>query len=57
MYVCICKAVNDQTIREAVDQGACRMRDLKTSLGVVGQCGACACEVKLVLDQAKLQKI
>ena len=34
MYICICKGITDSAIREAVCQGACRMRDLKTCLGV-----------------------
>ncbi|MEK6736336.1 MAG: (2Fe-2S)-binding protein [Pseudomonadota bacterium] len=56
MYVCICKAVTDSAIREAVYQGADRMRDLKACLGVTEQCGICACEAKQVLDQTLMQK-
>ncbi|MES2364627.1 MAG: bacterioferritin-associated ferredoxin [Pseudomonadota bacterium] len=52
MYICICKAVTDSAIREAVCQGACRMRDLKAGLGVSAQCGKCACHVKAVLEEA-----
>ena len=51
MYICICKGVTDSVIREAVCQGACRMRDLKMCLGVSEQCGKCACDVKQVLEQ------
>lgn len=29
MYICICKGITDNAIREAVHQGAERMRDLK----------------------------
>jgi bacterioferritin-associated ferredoxin len=32
------------------------MRDLKTCLGVTGQCGICACHAKEVLEQALMQK-
>lgn len=56
MYICICKGVTDHAIREAVLQGAERMRDLKTCLGVTGQCGICACHAKMVLDQALMQQ-
>lgn len=52
MYICICKAVTDSAIREAVCQGACRMRDLKAGLGVSAQCGKCACHAKAVLEDA-----
>jgi len=56
MYICICKGVTDSAIREAVNQGAERMRDLKNCLGVTEQCGLCACHTKEVLDQARLHK-
>ncbi len=56
MYICICKGITDSAIREAVHQGAERMRDLKTCLGVAGQCGKCACHTKEVLDQTRKQQ-
>ncbi|MCP5244702.1 MAG: (2Fe-2S)-binding protein [Burkholderiales bacterium] len=56
MYICICKGVTDSAIREAVNNGAERMRDLKSCLGVTEQCGICACHTKAVLDQARMQK-
>lgn len=42
MYVCLCKAVTDRQIREAVSSGALRMRDLRCALGVSSECGQCA---------------
>ncbi|MDV6343420.1 MULTISPECIES: (2Fe-2S)-binding protein [unclassified Nitrosomonas] len=56
MYICVCKGVTDHAIREAVLQGAERMRDLKVSLGITEQCGICACHAKNVLDQALMQE-
>ena len=56
MYVCVCKGVTERAIREAVHQGADRMRDLKACLGVKEQCGICACHTKQVLDQTLVQK-
>jgi bacterioferritin-associated ferredoxin len=32
------------------------MRDLKSGLGVSGQCGICACHAKEVLEQTLMQK-
>ena len=55
MYVCICKGVTDSAIRQAVCQGACRMRDLKACLGVSAQCGKCACHAKEVLEESLMQ--
>ncbi|GJL75169.1 (2Fe-2S)-binding protein [Nitrosomonas sp.] len=56
MYICVCRGVTDSAIREAVNNGAERMRDLKNCLGVTEQCGICACHTKEVLDQARTQK-
>jgi bacterioferritin-associated ferredoxin len=56
MYICVCKGVTDTAIRQAVHQGADRMRDLKSCLGVSEQCGICACHAKEVLEQALTQK-
>lgn len=56
MYVCVCRGVTEKMLREAIVQGADRMRDLKTDLGVTEQCGICACHVKQILDQTRVQK-
>ena len=56
MYICVCKGVTDRAIREAVSQGAERMRDLKANLGITEQCGICACHAKRILDQALMRE-
>lgn len=56
MYVCICKGVTESALREAVYQGADRMRDLKACLGVTEQCGLCACHAKQILDETLSKK-
>jgi bacterioferritin-associated ferredoxin len=43
MYVCVCNAVTEREIRQAVELGATRMRHLKRDLGVAANCGKCAC--------------
>lgn len=50
MYVCLCNAVTDRQIRQAVEEGATRMRDLNLELGVAADCGKCACFAKSVLQ-------
>lgn len=42
MYVCICQAVTERQVREAVAQGASNLRDLRQHLGVASECGRCA---------------
>lgn len=49
MYVCLCKAVTDSQIRDAVEQGACSMKELASQLGVATQCGKCGCDARELL--------
>lgn len=41
MYVCLCKAVTDQQVRDAVDGGALTTEELSEQLGVGTCCGCC----------------
>jgi len=41
MFVCICAAVSDRQIKEAVREGASSLDDLAVSLGVGTGCGCC----------------
>lgn len=41
MYVCVCKAVTDTAIKQAADNGAKNIRDLKAQLGLGTGCGKC----------------
>ncbi|WP_137939688.1 bacterioferritin-associated ferredoxin [Chitinivorax sp. B] len=52
MYVCICHAVTDTHIRQAVEGGCCSMRDLRNELNVATQCGRCACHAREVLRES-----
>ena len=42
MYVCVCRAVTDSHIRDAVKDGAQSLKDLRRILGVTQDCGRCA---------------
>lgn len=42
MYVCICNAVTDSDIRNAVDEGVVNMRQLGLATGCGTTCGSCA---------------
>lgn len=55
MFVCLCTAVTDHQIRDAVDQGVTSFAGMQAHLQVSTVCGACTCEVKQLLQQ-KLQK-
>ncbi|MEY2343109.1 bacterioferritin-associated ferredoxin [Acidithiobacillus sp. IBUN Pt1247-S3] len=42
MYVCVCAAVSESELRQAVREGAHTLRALREGLGVGAQCGRCA---------------
>ncbi|MBP6654951.1 MAG: (2Fe-2S)-binding protein [Propionivibrio sp.] len=42
MYVCVCKAVTERQVRQAVSDGAHSLKDLRRELGVTSDCGQCA---------------
>lgn len=52
MYVCICLAVTDRQVRQAIDGGACTRKQLIECLGVGRVCGKCNHEVKALLMAA-----
>ena len=41
MYICLCKAVTDSQIREAVAKGATQFGQVRKELGLASQCGKC----------------
>lgn len=55
MYVCVCAAVTDHQIHQAVQRGASRLQDLREDLGVAAECGRCASCAKQCLREARSQ--
>jgi bacterioferritin-associated ferredoxin len=53
MYVCICRAVTDGQIREAAEDGARHLRDLRQQLGVATGCGRCASQARDILARSQ----
>jgi len=52
MYICICKAVNEGAIRQAVSDGVDNYRDLRVRTGCGTQCGNCIKTTRQVLNRA-----
>ncbi|MDN4500976.1 bacterioferritin-associated ferredoxin [Alteromonadaceae bacterium BrNp21-10] len=51
MYVCLCYAVTDTQIKNAVrEQGVGSMRELRQHLGLGGQCGKCVQMAQELID-------
>ena len=53
MYVCLCKAVTDKQIHDAVDNGVQDMAQLQETCGAATGCGRCA-EVAQALINERL---
>jgi bacterioferritin-associated ferredoxin len=41
MYVCICRQVTDNQIRDLCREGANNLTDIRAKLGVASECGKC----------------
>ena len=41
MYVCICNAITESEVRQAVDAGAEDLWDLQAATGIASGCGSC----------------
>lgn len=41
MYVCICRQVTDNQIRDLCREGASDLTDIRAKLGVASECGKC----------------
>jgi len=52
MYVCVCNAVTDSDIREAVDGGVHTLKQLRRTTGCGSTCGNCEELAAEVLQQA-----
>ncbi|MBS4097512.1 MAG: (2Fe-2S)-binding protein [Sulfuricella sp.] len=53
MYVCICQAVTDRQIREAICNGAISLGELRETLGIATQCGRCAEYAQCLLKETR----
>ena len=42
MYVCICNALTEHDLRQAVSEGCRSVKDLKRHTGFASECGLCA---------------
>lgn len=50
MYLCICKAVSDKQIQEAVERGARSVGDVSARFGVGNECGKCLDSIREFID-------
>lgn len=52
MYVCLCKAVTDTQIRDAVANGATKFGQVRKELSLAAQCGKCGILAREVFNDS-----
>lgn len=52
MYVCLCNAVTESDIKQAVDSGANCLKHIASELNVGTKCGSCTCDAKRCISEA-----
>ncbi len=51
MFVCVCNAITEKDIRQAVDNGSETIKLLKEKFAIGNQCGGCITLSKQILSQ------
>ncbi|PCH58381.1 MAG: (2Fe-2S)-binding protein [SAR86 cluster bacterium] len=51
MYVCICRQITDTQIRELCREGASKLADVRSSLGVASECGKCSKHARSIVNE------
>ena len=57
MYVCLCHAVSDTEIEQAVAEGSESLQDIQLHLGAATGCGSCVEHAQAVIDAALAAKL
>lgn len=50
MYVCLCRGITDQDIKNAISNGAGNYRDVRDMLDLGTCCGRCAPEARAIIS-------
>ncbi|MCJ8146102.1 bacterioferritin-associated ferredoxin [Acinetobacter sp. A3.8] len=51
MYVCLCRGITDQDIKNAMQNGAESIRDVREMLDLGTCCGRCVPEAKAIISE------
>ena len=51
MYVCLCRGITDQDIKDAMEDGAMTYREVREQLDLGTCCGRCASEAKSIISE------
>ncbi|MCB1670452.1 MAG: (2Fe-2S)-binding protein [Gammaproteobacteria bacterium] len=51
MYVCICRQITDQQIRDVCRDGGVKLADVRARLGVASECGKCGQYARTIISE------
>lgn len=51
MIVCVCRNINDKAVRDAVDSGAKRAKDVQAFHGCAFNCGMCKTTIEDIIAE------
>jgi len=51
MYVCICRQITDQQIRDVCRDGSLKLADIQARLGVATECGKCGQHARSIISE------
>lgn len=57
MYICICQAVNERTVHEAIDSGHQDVDDIADVTGAGTCCGGCRQLVQILIDDRRKESV
>lgn len=55
MYVCLCRGITDQNIKDAVANGAENFREIREQLDLGTCCGRCVPEARAIINEELAQ--
>jgi bacterioferritin-associated ferredoxin len=53
MYVCLCVGATNQTVSDAVAQGASTSKEVAAACGAGGDCGRCRRTLRAIIESAR----
>ncbi|MEK9660309.1 MAG: (2Fe-2S)-binding protein [Alphaproteobacteria bacterium] len=56
MYVCLCNALREHEVDQAISQGRRTPEEVYAALGVERQCGSCACEIDRRIEDLSVER-
>ena len=56
MYICVCNAITESQVKDAVESGARNLWDLQTQLGLASGCGSCKETASDILRESRSSK-